>query len=108
LLGAKLKKLRMSKGKSLQQVADAVEASKAHIWQLEIGKSSNPSLDLIRRLADYFEVSVAFLVGENLDSENDNLTVMFRDLKKLEERDRETVNVLIKDMLKRKRSDDDD
>lgn len=102
-IGANLKKLRISKKKSLQHVATAANASKAHIWQLENGKSRNPSLELIKRLADYFEVTVASLIGEIQESEDDGLTVMFRDLKKLGERDREILNDMIKSLLARKR-----
>ena len=37
-LGEKIKILRTRKKLSLQEVADAVGASKAHIWELETGK----------------------------------------------------------------------
>lgn len=96
-LGAKLKQLRIRKGKSLQQVADAVGASKAHIWELETGKSRNPSMDMLTKLADYFEVSVAFLVGEdpNAPDESQELVAMYRELKGLSERDRDTIRTLM-------------
>ena len=42
-LATKLKDLRVKSGQSLQQVADGVSVSKAHIWQLERGDSTNPS-----------------------------------------------------------------
>lgn len=82
-IGAKLKELRLRKGSSLQHVADAVGASKAHIWELESGKSHNPSLDLLRRLAEHFGVTVAGLVGETLDGGDEQLMKMYRDLKGL-------------------------
>src|SRR3546814_3321242 len=56
VLGAKLRELRVERGQSLQQVADAVSASKAHLWEVETGKTQNPSVDLVRRLADHFGV----------------------------------------------------
>ena len=62
-LGAKLTTLRLKKGVSLQEAADAVGVSKAHIWELEKGRSKNPSAELIKRLADYFGQDVEFLVG---------------------------------------------
>src|SRR5688500_13700463 len=65
-LGAKITKLRMKRGESLQDVADAVGVSKAHIWELEKGRTDNPSMGLVTRLADHFGVTVAFLVGEDL------------------------------------------
>jgi len=63
-IGAKLKALRMRKGESLQQVADAVGASKPHIWELESEKSTNPSLDLLTSLAKHFGVPVSHILDE--------------------------------------------
>lgn len=62
-LGARLKDLRLEKGASLQVVADAIGASKPHVWELERGTSKNPSFELVRKLANYFGVSVDFLAG---------------------------------------------
>lgn len=63
-IGDRIKELRLRKGQSLQDVADAVGASKAHIWDLESNRSRNPSLELITALAKHFGTSVAFLVEE--------------------------------------------
>lgn len=102
-LGARLKALRMKKGKSLQEVADQVGVSKAHIWDLESGNSSNPSMDLLTNLANYFETSVSSLVGENpKESEDPALIAMFRDLKKLDPTDRETISAVMKTLQKQK------
>lgn len=62
-LGARLKELRLRRGVSLQAVADAVEASKPHIWELERGTSKNPSLDLLKKLSVYYSVSLDYLAG---------------------------------------------
>jgi transcriptional regulator with XRE-family HTH domain len=63
-IGARLKELRIRKGESLQQVADAVGASKAHIWELEAEKSTNPSLDLLKKISDHFGVPISFILDE--------------------------------------------
>ena len=63
-LGARIAQLRLKRGESLQQVADAVGVSKAHIWELEKGRTDNPAMALVVRLADHFGVSVSFLVDE--------------------------------------------
>jgi transcriptional regulator with XRE-family HTH domain len=63
-IGDRLKELRVQKNQSLQQVADAIGASKAHIWELESNRSKNPSLDLLQKLARHFSTSVAFLINE--------------------------------------------
>lgn len=62
-LGARLKELRLGRGVSLQTVADAVEVSKPHIWELERGTSKNPSLDLLKKLSVYYSVSLDYLAG---------------------------------------------
>lgn len=106
--GRRLHDLRVRNRMSLQQVADAVEISKAHIWNLEKGLSENPSIELVTKLADLFEVRIADLVGENPDAEGEEpeMVAMFRGLKQLEPRDRKTIKVLM-DQLKRNRDSAD-
>jgi len=96
-LAVKLKQLRMRSGKSLQEVADAVGASKAHVWDLERGASKNPSLTLIKSLADFYRVGVADLVGENPQApeEDPALVAMYRNLSELSPSDRETIALLM-------------
>ena len=66
-LATNLKKHRLRKGASLQEVADAVGVSKPHIWKLERGDDDkvNPSLELLEKLADYFKTSIASLISED-------------------------------------------
>lgn len=100
-LGSKLTTLRLKKGGSLQELADAVGISKAHYWELEKGKSKNPSADLVRRLADHFGVDVGFLIDNEKAtvSEVELAQVFYRDLKSLNKQDRELILANIK-MLK--------
>jgi transcriptional regulator with XRE-family HTH domain len=63
-IGDRIKELRVRKGDSLQQVADAIGGSKAHIWELESNRSKNPSLDLLQKLATHFQTSIAYLIEE--------------------------------------------
>jgi len=105
-IGARLKELRVRKNKSLQELADAVGASKAHIWEIERGGSKNPSMDLLTKLAEYFDVSVSYLVGEQPSSEEqEELIVLYRDLKELDEGDREAIRNLMKRFKDKKRGD---
>lgn len=66
-LAARLQQLRAEKKVSLQVVADAIFVSKPHVWELEKGKTKNPSLDLLKKLANYYGVTLDFLagIGEN-------------------------------------------
>lgn len=102
-IGATLKQLRVKRSQSLQDVADAVGASKAHIWEIEKGSSKNPSLDLLTRLAEHFGVSVSFLVGEQPpDEQHEELVVLYRDLKELDEKDREVIRGLMRRFKEKK------
>ena len=99
---ARLHKLRIAQRLSLQDVADAVGISKAHVWNLEKGLSDNPSMELVVKLAELFRVRVADLVGENPEAadEEPEMVALFRDLKQLDPRDRDTIKVLM-DQFKR-------
>ena len=103
-LAMRLQNLRTAKQRSLQEVADAIGASKAHIWELEKGTAKNPSIELVRKLADYFEVSISRLVGESPDEDGDDeqLLVIYRQLKSLDLRDRLVLGDIIKGMQKRR------
>ena len=100
-LAEKLLKLRQEKRQSLQSVATAIGASRAHIWEVETGRTKNPSLDLVRRMADHFGVSVGWLVGE-VDEENvdQQATTLFRTLHSLSPQNRQHIQAIIDSMLK--------
>lgn len=101
---SKLHDLRVANKKSLQEVATAVGISKAHVFNLEKGITANPSMDLVVKLAKLFRVRVADLVGENPEADDQprEMVAMFRDLKSLDEGDRETIRMLMETMKKRK------
>jgi transcriptional regulator with XRE-family HTH domain len=102
-LGAKIKELRVRKKKSLQQVADEIGSSKAHIWDLETDRAKNPSIDLLTKLSKCFEVSVADLVGENPGGEGEDpqLVAMYRELKELSPDDRKAIQSMMDHFRKR-------
>ncbi len=107
-LGARLTDLRLKKSESLQQVADAVGVSKAHIWELEKGRTDNPSMALVTRLADHFGVSIASLVGEDPSAADANPKIgrMFRQAKELESSDLDLLDDMMRSMLNRRRKPD--
>jgi transcriptional regulator with XRE-family HTH domain len=95
-LGARLKELRIKKNQSLQELADAVGVSKAHIWEIERGASKNPTMELLNKLADHFAVSISYLVGEQPpDDETQGVVALYRDLRELSEKDRETIRQIM-------------
>ena len=97
-LGMRLKELRENKKESLQQTADAVGTSKAHIWQIERGQADNPAIGVLKKLADHFSVSVAYLIGEQMDASDaePELAGMFRQASEFTEDER----ALLKSMMK--------
>lgn len=107
-LGARINRLRLERRESLQQVADAVGVSKAHIWELEKGRTDNPSMGLVTRLADHFGVSISFLVGEDIGAPDADQTLsrMFRQASALHPDDRAILDDMMQSMLKRRRSRD--
>ena len=106
-LATRLNQLRIKKGKSLQEVADAIGVSKTHIWEIEKNRSKNPSIDLLTKLADYFKVSIRYLVGEDHSSKDDpQLERMFRQVGKLDDRDRALLDDMIANMIKRRTDND--
>lgn len=63
-ISGRLKKLRKKKGVSLQIAANDLGITKPHLWQLEIGKSDNPTLKTLLSLSKYYDITVAQLIGE--------------------------------------------
>lgn len=103
-LASKLKELRLKRGESLQQVGDAVSVSKAHIWELEKGTSTNPGLELLKKLATHFNVTVQYLAEDKPDEHDQSSLQFFREFGgKLSDKDWETLRV-VADRLKDKES----
>ena len=65
-------------------------------------------MDLVVKLADLFRVRVADLVGENPNAEDEpaEMVAMFRDLKTLEEPDREMIRMLMETMRNKRKADE--
>jgi len=98
-LAARLKQLRVAKGESLQEVAEAVQSSKAHIWELEVGRSKNPSLELLSRLASHFKVTIAFVLGEDRAAD---ILVFGREFKNATDEDKALIIKMAERIVRRK------
>lgn len=65
--GEYLKKLRMAKGLSLRQVEAEVRISNSYLYQVESGKKNPPKIDILRKLATLYGVTLdAMLAAANL------------------------------------------
>lgn len=78
-LASKLKKLREKNRQSLQQVADGVNISKVHVWELEKGTSANPSMEIIKGLAEHFGVPVAYFSDDSIEPDQAAALTFFRE-----------------------------
>jgi transcriptional regulator with XRE-family HTH domain len=103
--GARIAALRRDAKQSLQDVADAVGVTKTHIWELEKGRTANPSLLVIKGLADHFGISVASLVDEDVDAEDadQRIASMFRLAKDMDKNDLGHLEDMIKSFISRKK-----
>ena len=108
-LGRRINELRLPRGESLQDVASAVGVSKAHIWELEKGRTDNPSMALVTRLADHFAVSIRFLVDEDIEAPDadEDLARMFRQARELDANDRQVLDDMLQSFLKRQQERND-
>ncbi len=99
-IGEKLFSLRQKSGESLQQVAEKVGVSKAHVWELEKGRSKNPSFELVGKLAAHYGVSIDVLTGQAAEPNKSDLQIerIHRGLNALSDRDRQIVEQMIKNM----------
>lgn len=68
-MNLKLKELRLIKGISQQEIADYLHCTSVTYSRYENG-SRSPSLDLLVKLADYFDVTLDYLLGRENISEN--------------------------------------
>lgn len=63
----RLKELRTSKGLTMEQLAKEIDSTRGTISNFE-NENKKPSLDMLIKLADYFDVSIDYLVGRTDDS----------------------------------------
>ena len=83
-LSSKITELRKKKDWSQAELARQIEVSREIIGRYERGDAT-PSIDIAKRIADIFEVSLDFLVGEGVNSEFDKKTVnRIQEIQKLE------------------------
>lgn len=63
LMQARITMVRASRKMSLQEVATAAGFTKSHVWELENGRSRNPTVRMVWSLARALAVSPSWLLG---------------------------------------------
>jgi len=104
-----LRALRLSKGLSQQQLADVIGTTQQSINKYE-NHSTEPDIDTLIRLADFFEITVDELVGhiapggpsplEGIPTHKEAL--FLQDLRRLTKDEQESLRLIIKNYLKDK------
>ena len=61
-INKKIKELRLKKGLTQQQLADELKISRSNIANYE-NSSNLPSLDILIKLAKFFQVSTDYILG---------------------------------------------
>lgn len=99
-IGERLFNMRQKSNLSLQDVATAVGISKAHVWELEKGRSKNPSFDLVQKLARHYGVSIDALIGDDDEPDTTTLQIerLHRGFEGLSDGDRTVVEQMIKSL----------
>lgn len=59
-----LKQLRLQKGLSQQALADKLDISQQSVYKYE-NQITEPNIDMLKVIADFFEVSVDYLIGHS-------------------------------------------
>jgi transcriptional regulator with XRE-family HTH domain len=107
-LKEKLVYLRKQKKWSQQELSDQVGVQITHISRLENGKSQ-PSVELLRKIAQAFGVTMDYLVDEESEEmtpvsiKNKSLANKLELLEKLETEDQQTIINVIDSMLTKKK-----
>jgi transcriptional regulator with XRE-family HTH domain len=68
-LGQRLRRIRKQHELSLFKVASGTTIHDHYLQQLESGKSKNPGLHHLTKLADFFGVSIDELVGHKINKD---------------------------------------
>lgn len=103
-----IKKLRIEKGLSQQNLADKLTTSQQSIYKYE-NQITEPNIDMLKNMADFFDVSIDYLIGYSscphkveevtaTDLNEDEL-VLLKKYRSLPPASRKTIQQLMNDLL---------
>jgi XRE family transcriptional regulator, master regulator for biofilm formation len=73
MIGKEIKKIRQNKGYSISKLAKMADVSKSYLSQIEKGKQTNPSLQLLKKISISLETSLESLLEDNKQNTNVDL-----------------------------------
>lgn len=79
IFAERLKRLREEHGLSTRALGEIVGTSNATISRYETGKR-DPDLAIVHNIAQYFNVSIEYLCGEDINPDKENLLNIFSKL----------------------------
>ena len=111
----RIKELREKEGLSMQQLAEKIGVNKSRVGMWE-NNGSVPRMDALKKLSEFFNVTIDYLLGNDntsfLDKENKKLNSLQRNLCKLNEKELEKAENMLKavfeDVFNDEEDDDDD
>lgn len=86
IFAERLKKLREEQGLSTRALGEIVGTSNATISRYETGKR-DPDLMLVHNIAQYFNVTIEYLCGEDVTPNEENLIQMYSKLSEESKKD---------------------
>lgn len=96
LLGEKLKKLRIQKGLSLDELAKLSDTSKSYLWELENREDRKPSAEKLIGIARVLSVTTEYLLDENAKFDDSQFKeAFFRKFNRLDDEDKEKIQQMI-------------
>jgi len=110
MLGTKLKKLRKEKNLTQEKLSTKLDLSPRYIGKIEAGMLK-PSMETYRKLADFFQVPVEYLVSESEEANslatipirNKTLLEYFMEVDKMDSKDQELISGVIDAVIMRNR-----
>lgn len=69
MIAEKIKKLRLNENLTQKQLAEKIQSTSKNIWAYE-NEIATPPADILLRLANFFDVSVDYLLGREDDLGN--------------------------------------
>ena len=107
----RIKNLREKNSLSMQDLADKIGVNKSRVGMWE-NNGSVPRMDALKKLSDFFDVSIDYLLGHDdtsaLSNDNPKLNSLQRNLGKLNEKDLEKAEGMLKAVFTDIFNDEDD
>lgn len=107
-----LRKLRINRGISQQQLADVIGTSQQSVNKYE-NHSVEPDISALIKLADYFGTTIDYLVGHITLSDQNPIeeieptreeTALIRDYRQLSKEEKESIQLIFRNYLRNKKA----